>query len=53
MIGEFNSSYIDKLRVGLGEGYFNVLSFQGMSKDRNDIKGVFYNSTWPGVLKYY
>ena len=53
MIGEFNSSYIDKLSVDLGEGYFNVLSFQGMSKDRNDIKGVFYNSTWPGVLKYY
>ena len=53
MIGEFNSSYINKLRVDLGEGFFNVLSFQGMSKDRNDIKGVFYNSTWPGVLKYY
>ena len=53
MIGEFNSSFINKLRVDLGEGFFNVLSFQGMSKDRNDIKGVFYNSTWPGVLKYY
>lgn len=52
MIGEFNSRYVDKLKVVLGGGLFNVLSFQGISKDRKDIKGVFFDSK-EGILKYY
>lgn len=51
MIGKFESSYQNKLKADLGEGE-NVLSFQGISKDRNDIKGVFFDSK-TGVVKYY
>ena len=51
MIGKFESSYQNKLKVDLGEGG-NVLSFEGISKDRNDIKGVFFDSK-TGVVKYY
>ena len=51
MIGKFESSYENRLKADLGEGG-NVLSFQGITKDRNDIKGVFFDSK-TGALRYY
>ena len=52
MIGEFNSSYENLFTADLGDGLYNTLSFQGISKDREDIKGVFFDSK-THVLKYY
>ncbi|KAJ7333665.1 hypothetical protein OS493_017209 [Desmophyllum pertusum] len=51
MIGKFESSYENKLTADLGEGG-NVLSFQGITKDRSDIKGVFFDPK-TAVVKYY
>lgn len=51
MIGKFESSYKNLLTADLGEGA-NVLSFHGVSKDRDDIKGVFFDSK-TGEVKYY
>ena len=51
MIGKFETPYEDRLTADLGEGG-NVLSFQGITKDRNDIKGVYFDSK-NGVVKYY
>ena len=51
MIGEFHSDYANLFTANLGSGR-NVLSFQGISKDREDITGVFFDSK-TGVLKYY
>ena len=51
MIGKFESSYENKLKADLGEGG-NVLSFNGITKDRSDIKGVHFDSK-SGVVKYY
>lgn len=51
MIGEFQSDSVDILSIDLGDGH-NVLSFQGISKDRNDIKGIFFEAK-TGALKYY
>ena len=51
MIGKFETSYENRLTADLGEGG-NVLSFQGITKDRNDIKGVYFDSK-NGVVKYY
>ena len=52
MIGEFSSDYANLFKAKMGSGFNNVLSFQGISKDRDDIKGVFFDSK-TGVLKYY
>ncbi|KAL9961311.1 hypothetical protein ACROYT_G030225, partial [Oculina patagonica] len=51
MIGKFESSYERKLQADLGEGE-NVLSFNGISKDRSDIKGVHFDFR-TGIVKYY
>ena len=51
MIGEFQSRSVDILSADLGDGH-NVLSFQGISQDRNDIKGIFFEAK-TGTLKYY
>lgn len=51
MIGEFESRSVDILNADLGDGH-NVLSFQGISKDRNDIKGIFFEAK-TGALKYF
>ena len=51
MIGEFHSDYENLFTADLGGG-FDVLSFQGISKDREDIKGVFFDSK-TGIVKYY
>ena len=51
MIGKFESSYENKLKADLGEGE-NVLSFNGITKDRSDIKGVHFDSK-SGIVKYY
>jgi len=51
VIGEFQSRSVDILSAELGDG-LNVLSFQGISKDRNDIKGIFFEAK-TGALKYY
>ena len=46
MIGEFDSRYENLFTadLGSGDGHYNTLSFQGMSKDREDIKDVFFDS---------
>ena len=51
MIGEFHSDYENLFTADLGGGY-DVLSFQGISKDREDIKGIFFDSK-TGIVKYY
>ena len=51
MIGEFKSRSVDILSADLGDGH-NVLSFKGISKDRNDIKGIFFEAK-TGALKYF
>ena len=52
MIGEFHSDYSNLLTADMGPNGCNILSFQGMSKDREDIKGVFFD-TKTGVVKYF
>ena len=52
MIGKFDSDFDNLLTADLGDGIYNTLSFQGISKDRGDIKGVFFDSK-TDVVKYY
>ncbi len=52
MIGEFHDDYANLFTANLGPGGHNILSFKGMTKDRNDIKGVFFD-TKTQVLKYF
>ncbi len=51
VIGEFHDHCKNVLKADLGGGH-NILSFQGISKDRNDIKGIFFDSK-TGALKYF
>ena len=51
MIGEFNEKSANILNADLGDGK-DVLSFQGMTKDREDIRGIFFDSK-AYTLKYY
>ncbi|PFX19762.1 hypothetical protein AWC38_SpisGene15796 [Stylophora pistillata] len=51
IIGELHNDYANLFTADLGGGW-NVLSFQGISKDREDIKGVFFESK-SGTVKYY
>ena len=51
MIGKFDSTYANSLIADLGEGE-NILSFQGITRDRDDISGVYCNSR-TGQLKYF
>ncbi|KAL9961312.1 hypothetical protein ACROYT_G030226 [Oculina patagonica] len=51
MIGKFESSYENRLTADLGEGK-NVLSLKGITRNRTDRKGVFFDSR-TGVVKYY
>ena len=52
MIGEFHDDYANLFTANLGDGLNNILSFKGMTKDRDDIKGVFFD-TKTQVLKYF
>ena len=52
MLGEFHSDYENVLEADLGDGVLDSLSFQGISKERKDIKGVYFDSK-TGVLKFY
>lgn len=52
MIGEFHQDYENILTANMEWHGWNILSFKGMSRDRNDIKGVFFDIKHE-VLKYF
>ena len=52
MIGEFHHDYENLFTADMEWHGWNILSFKGMSRDRDDIKGVFFD-TKQEVLKYF
>lgn len=52
MIGEFHEDYENLLTADMEWHGMNILSFKGMTRDRDDIKGVFFD-TKNKVLKYF
>lgn len=52
MIGEFHQDYENSLIADMEWHGWNILSFKGMSRDRDDIKGIFFD-TKHEVLKYF
>ena len=52
VIGEFHQDYENPLSADMEWYGWNILSFKGMSRDRDDIKGVFFD-TKHEVLEYF